>query len=64
MVEQVVRAVRSFQEGDQLDKAWYRSLTPQERIAIFLELNRRWPTQHDADSAEGLPRVYRMIKFS
>ncbi len=43
MMERHVAKFSSFEEADRADKEYYRSLTPQERIQILLELNRRWP---------------------
>ncbi len=63
-MEKVARVVRSFAESDRLDRAYYHSLTPHQRIDILLELNQRSFGVPDAQPAERLPRVYRVIKFS
>jgi hypothetical protein len=61
-MDKVVKVSRSFDEADRADKAYYRSLTPQERLQILLELNSRWPTDDHAEAPERLERVYRVIK--
>jgi hypothetical protein len=53
---------RSFEESDQADREYYRSLTPQQRLAILLELNRQWAGKTDG-TPDRLERVYRIIKF-
>ena len=63
-MNKTVSVLRSFQEADQADKEYYRSLTPQERLAILLELNHRWLQTDDAETTEGLARVYRIAKLS
>jgi hypothetical protein len=63
-MEKVVKISRSFEECDRADRAFYRSLTPLERLEILLELNRRWPANGDAEASQRLERVYRIIKLS
>lgn len=62
MMERHVAKFSSFEEADRADKEYYRSLTPQERIRILLELNRRWPGAEDGDARQGLQRVYRVTE--
>lgn len=64
MIEKVVKVSRSFEECDQADKAYYHSLSPQQRLEILLELNSRWPTRGDDEASQRLERVYRIVKFS
>jgi hypothetical protein len=61
-MERVFTISKSFEEADRTDKAYYRSLTPQQRLQILLELNSRWPTDDHAQASERLERVYRVIK--
>jgi hypothetical protein len=63
-MEKVVRVVKSFEESDRADRAYYQSLTPQQRLEILWELNSRWPRSGDDETSEGLERVYRIVKFS
>jgi hypothetical protein len=63
-MEKVVTISKSFAESDRSDKAYYQGLTPRERLGILLELNSRWPTDHDGEAAQRLERVYRIIKLS
>ncbi len=49
-MEKVITVVRSFDEADRADKEYYRSLSPIERLAILLELNRHWPVQENAET--------------
>jgi hypothetical protein len=58
-----VAVARSFEESDRLDKEYYQSLTPLERLEILGELNRRWPAQSNADRAERVVRVCRVVKI-
>jgi hypothetical protein len=51
-MDKVVTVSKSFDEADRADKAYYRSLTPQERLQILLELNSRWPTDDHAEASE------------
>jgi hypothetical protein len=64
IIEKVVKVSRSFEERDQADKAYYRSLTPQRRIEILLELNSRWPAKGHDEGSQRLERVYRIVKLS
>jgi hypothetical protein len=63
-MEKVVKILKSFEESDRADKAYYRSLTPHQRLEILWELNRRWPTSGDDEASERLERVYRIVKLS
>ncbi len=63
-MERVVKVFRSFEECDRAEKEYYRSLTPQERLEILIELNRRLPGSGDHEASERLERVYRIIKLS
>jgi hypothetical protein len=63
-MERVISVSRSFEECDRADKAYYRTLSPQQRLEILWELNRRWPASGDDETVERLERVYRVIKLS
>jgi hypothetical protein len=63
-MEKVVKVLKSFEESDRADKAYYHSLTPQQRLEILWELNSRWPTSGDDKAPERLERVYRITKLS
>ena len=52
-----VSVFRSFQEADDADRAFYRSLTPEQRLDILLELI----SQHGR--VKRLERVYRIVKL-
>jgi hypothetical protein len=62
-MEKVVKISKSFEECDRADKAFYQSLTPQERLKILWELNRRLRTGNDGRADERLERVYRIVKL-
>lgn len=63
-MEKVIRVARSFEEADQADRDYYRSLTPEQRLEILLELNRRWPRAEHDPALKGFERVYRILKLS
>jgi hypothetical protein len=52
-----VRVFRSFQEAEDADRAFYRSLTPEQRLDILLQLI----AQHGPVTR--LERVYKIAKF-
>ena len=62
LVERVVRKFDSHQEADAADRAYYRSLTPQQRLEILFELVRRYREEHGC--SERLERVYRIVELS
>ncbi len=62
-MDKVIFVFNSFAESDEADKNYYRNLSPEERLQILLALNRRWPTNDNAPTSQGLERVYRIIKF-
>jgi len=63
-MEKIVKIHRSFEESDRADRKYYQSLSPQERLEILLELNKRWPVPQDAEATERPTRVYRIMKLS
>jgi hypothetical protein len=52
-----VRVFRSFQEAEDADRAFYRSLTPEKRLDILLQLI----AQHGP--VKRLERVYKIVKL-
>lgn len=62
-MDKTVTISRSFKEAEDNDKAYYQSLTPVQRLAILLELNRRWALDNHADPSPRLERVYRIVKL-
>ena len=62
-MDRVVAKFSSFQEAERADREYYRSLTPQQRLDLLLELNEAFRKEGDAAS-ERLERVYRIVKLS
>ena len=60
-MDRTVRKHRSFEDADQADLIYYRSLTPEQRMNILLELTRQRPS--DDGTEPRLERVYRIIKL-
>jgi hypothetical protein len=60
-VERVIRVFNSHAEADAADRAYYRSLTPQQRLDILLEML-AWGRTGDA-TGERLERVYRIVEL-
>jgi hypothetical protein len=52
-----VRVFRSFEEAEEADRAFYRSLTPEQRLDILLQLI----AQHGP--VQRLERVYKIVKL-
>ena len=61
-MEKVVRIFRSHQEADEADREYFRSLTPQQRLDIFLEV--LWRGRNSDEAGERLERVYRIVELS
>ena len=59
-VKSEFQVFHSFAESERADRAYYRSLTPSERLDLLLELINRW--DHD-EAAKGFERVYRIVKL-
>jgi hypothetical protein len=60
MMEKIVRKFKSFDEADQADDDYYRSLSGNQRLAILLELI--MPENPDAAIIEQCARVYPLTK--
>ena len=58
-MERVVRVFRSFEDADRADEEARRLLTPEQRVEIFFELQRRAYTNA---TDERLTRVCRVLK--
>ena len=56
-MELAVRKFATFEEAEAADRAYYRSLTPAERLSIMMD-----PEGGDAASAR-FERVYRIVKL-
>lgn len=63
-MEKVVKVLKSFEESDRADRAYYQALSPHQRLEILWELNRRWPGSRGDEAPERLERVYRIVKFA
>jgi hypothetical protein len=63
-MEKTVTIHRSFEEADRAEKEYYRTLTPSQRLDILLELNKRWPTNPNAEPDQRLARVYRITELA
>lgn len=59
-MEPAVRKFATFDEAEEADRAYYRALTPSERLSIMIDLI--YPEDGDAASAR-FERVYRIIKL-
>ncbi len=57
----VVRVFASHEEADQADDEYFRNLTPQQRLDIFLEI--LWRGRKHDEAAERLERVYRIVEL-
>jgi hypothetical protein len=62
-MDKVVAVMRSFEDAERAEKAYYQGLTPLERLAIMLELNRQWSEPTHAETPPGFQRVYRIVKL-
>ena len=58
-MEKVVRTFDSHSEAEKADREYYRSLTPEERLNILLEL----VEQGNRDAPKGFERVYRIVEL-
>jgi len=62
-MERTVAKFSSHQEAEQATLEYYRSLTPEQRLDILLELIEASRKEGDAAS-ERFERVYRIVKLS
>lgn len=62
-MKKTIEVFPSFAEAEEADKKYYKSLTPNQRIAYLLMLRDQYrPYSHEL--TEGFKRVYRIIKRS
>jgi len=61
-VEPVVRQFDSHAAAEAADRAYYRSLTPQQRLDILFDLVSRYREEHGC--SDRLERVYRIVEPS
>ena len=62
-MEKVIQRFRTAAEADQADRAYYRSLTPQRRLEIMLEIVYNHHTGGKPDATlPRLSRVYRVVQ--
>ncbi len=54
------RVFNSFAESEKADRAYYRSLSPSQRLELLLELIQQWDS---GETAKGFERVYRVVKL-
>jgi hypothetical protein len=57
MIDRTLRVFRNFQEAEEADRYFYRSLTPDERLKIWFELCR---FDRLDEPEHRLQRVYRI----
>jgi hypothetical protein len=62
IMEKVARVFATFAEAEVAEAAYYRSLTPQNRLAILLELTDQGRSDHEPQ--QGLERVYRIVELA
>jgi hypothetical protein len=62
-MERVIRVHDSWESAARADRAYYASLTPQERLDILLELIARHQ-ESLPDAERRLERVYRIVEFA
>lgn len=53
---------RTHAEAEEATMEYYRRLTPEQRLEILFELRRQADPEDDAP-AEGMARVYRVLKL-
>jgi hypothetical protein len=61
-MEKVVRTFKSFQEAEAADMAYYRSLTPVERLDILLDLVKQGSSRNETERR--FERVYRIVELA
>ena len=62
-MERTVRVFESFEEAEEADKEYYRSLSPADRVEILLILRDQY-NPYDDELTKGFERVYRIIECS
>ncbi len=62
VVQRVISKFKSFAEADRADNEYYRSLTPEQRVGILLDLVHRTNAKNGIEPR--LERVGRIIQLS
>ena len=62
-MDRTVAKFSSYQQADEATQEYYRSLSPQQRLDILLEMLESSRKEGDA-AAERFERVYRIVKLS
>jgi len=62
-MERVVKRFVDHEAADAADRAYYRSLTPQERVDMVLELTRQYREGLD-EAADRFERVCRVTRLT
>lgn len=62
-MKKTIQIFKSFAEAEEADKRYYRSLSPNERVALLLML-RNQNRPYSNELTEGFKRVYRIIKLT
>lgn len=63
LMERTVRVFESFEEAEEADKEYYRSLSPAQRVEILLILRDQY-NPYDDELTKGFERVCRIIECS
>ena len=63
MVEKEVQVFGSHEEAAAADRAYYRSLSPEQRLDLLLDIVRRHQESED-EAAARFERVYRVVELS
>jgi hypothetical protein len=58
-----LRTFSSFQEAEDADRAFYASLSPQQRLEILIDLIQRH-RESIGEAPEGFERVYRVVELT
>ena len=62
-MKKTIEVFKSFAAAEEADKKYYRSLSPDERIALLLILRDQY-RPYSNELTEGFKRIYRVIKRS
>jgi hypothetical protein len=63
VMERTVQVFESFEEAEEADKEYYRSLSPAQRVEILLILRDQY-SPYDDELTQGFERVCRIIECS
>lgn len=59
-MEKVWQKFSSFEEADRAEDVYYKSLSPDERVALLLEIIRQYTGALDG-TEQGFERVFRVV---